>query len=820
MSTFASSSLVRLCLLLLLAGGYASFDALAAVGRIQFVSGDVKIRNAAGQVRAARKGDPVDPDTDLKIDNYVYKGVEDGSERALMSLLKGGFRTITGIIGRANKQNYTVNTPTSTIGIRGTDHEPAFIPPVAPGLKPPPSPPGTYDKVNLGIAFIRSPLGEVDIRQNQVGFAAPDKPPVLLPRVPDFFKATPPIRQVTEKEKEAEKQKAAAAAKAAEDKGTPAPEKTAEKPAATAAAEPSEVRSTTVVDSTAQAAPLTTTITAPEPTTVITTNVIQPITGTTDGATLNLTTQTVTTSSGTTALTPGVTLETVPSFPNNANVRHNVRYLVSEAGSPDTFNLNARNAFNNLTNNPALSGPTTNTNYLFDLGGNLVRVLDTPYVVFDHATDLAPTSTQFATPTPLAHARLSLGSGATASESYFDPNTQIRLGRWQGGVVNVTDLATGASYVDSLTAPTGGARSVLWEVHQAPGSLPVTGQFHYTRVPDASGNPSFATAPVDSYGNVGTLDGARLTADFTRMTVSAGVRVTMPSGPGGSLGIQNLSSRFSEAPIQNLGFNVSSNPANNPPGTDELHINCFGPGCAPSQTYGGRIRGAFSSATGGATAEGAFFRYTFNTNYPDAATAASFGRVNDDYIDGLVAFRQGPAIVPPSADINTAPNPPGDAAILYAYAFGSPSPQTRTVNLDATAGGYTVDASGNLTQAAGMFFDEEQVTVSGGSGPTNTTAPNGIAHGFVQTPTLSGVDFNGPFGPRAVLDSFHWVRGPEMYPWYASSAMVNPANIVGNVNYALVGAFVTDQSNVVGSVTSASLSVNFNQQSVNATVNA
>ena len=43
--------------------------------------------------------------------------------RAFMSLLKGGFRTITGLIGKADKEAYQIKTPVATIGIRGTHFE-------------------------------------------------------------------------------------------------------------------------------------------------------------------------------------------------------------------------------------------------------------------------------------------------------------------------------------------------------------------------------------------------------------------------------------------------------------------------------------------------------------------------------------------------------------------------------------------------------------------------------------------------------------------------------------------------------------------------
>ena len=55
----------------------------------------------------------------FKIENYKFDKNAD-SDRSLMGLLKGGMRTITGLIGKANNKNYSVQTSTATIGIRGT----------------------------------------------------------------------------------------------------------------------------------------------------------------------------------------------------------------------------------------------------------------------------------------------------------------------------------------------------------------------------------------------------------------------------------------------------------------------------------------------------------------------------------------------------------------------------------------------------------------------------------------------------------------------------------------------------------------------------
>lgn len=60
--------------------------------------------------------------SEIRIDEFRFTGKEDGSERAFFSLLKGGLRKITGIIGRTNNKNYQMGSVVATIGIRGTDY--------------------------------------------------------------------------------------------------------------------------------------------------------------------------------------------------------------------------------------------------------------------------------------------------------------------------------------------------------------------------------------------------------------------------------------------------------------------------------------------------------------------------------------------------------------------------------------------------------------------------------------------------------------------------------------------------------------------------
>src|SRR3990167_8378139 len=63
------------------------------------------------------------PDTTFRIEEYQFdpKKVTEKTGKYVTSLVKGGLRTVTGWIGKANPANYEVKTPVGIIGIRGTE---------------------------------------------------------------------------------------------------------------------------------------------------------------------------------------------------------------------------------------------------------------------------------------------------------------------------------------------------------------------------------------------------------------------------------------------------------------------------------------------------------------------------------------------------------------------------------------------------------------------------------------------------------------------------------------------------------------------------
>jgi hypothetical protein len=204
------------CLGLSVACFTAASSAYAAVaGRVQFVNGEVQITDPAGQTRMAQKGDAISegdtltsaqkssaqikmqdggyiavrPDTRLKFDQFVFAGKEDGSEKSFFSLFKGGFRAVTGLIGRINKQNYKITTPAATIGIRGTDHETVVIAPNGTAM-----PPGTYNMVNVGATSMTTNVGTVNVQPGAGMAYSPgmNQPPAIMPLNTSLFTASPP----------------------------------------------------------------------------------------------------------------------------------------------------------------------------------------------------------------------------------------------------------------------------------------------------------------------------------------------------------------------------------------------------------------------------------------------------------------------------------------------------------------------------------------------------------------------------------------------------------------------------------------------------
>ncbi len=61
----------------------------------------------------------VRPNSRITIESYRLGGAENG---ALLDLVKGGLRAVTGEIAQRQPESYKVKTPVATLGVRGTEY--------------------------------------------------------------------------------------------------------------------------------------------------------------------------------------------------------------------------------------------------------------------------------------------------------------------------------------------------------------------------------------------------------------------------------------------------------------------------------------------------------------------------------------------------------------------------------------------------------------------------------------------------------------------------------------------------------------------------
>ena len=125
--------------------GMAAGQVLAAAARVDFVYGNVTVAGLDGREQPLARGADLDngdtvrtwegraqlrftdgayvslqPQSEFAIRDYRFDGKTDGTERGFFGLLKGAMRAVTGLVGRVNRDQYQITTPTATIGIRGT----------------------------------------------------------------------------------------------------------------------------------------------------------------------------------------------------------------------------------------------------------------------------------------------------------------------------------------------------------------------------------------------------------------------------------------------------------------------------------------------------------------------------------------------------------------------------------------------------------------------------------------------------------------------------------------------------------------------------
>ena len=198
------------------------------------------------------------PNSNLKIVEYQFNRQEPQSDSAVFDLVRGGLRSMTGLIGkRGNPDAYKMQTKVATVGIRGTDFstrlcatpncqddaaasakladKPQMMPPPQAAGAPPPAapaaaPPGLYVTVHSGQVIVAQPAGNtLNLGRGETGFAN-QSALVRLPAPPAFMNAD--TKQTNAIEAKAAKAEEKAANKADDGKaaGKQDKEKTDSKP--------------------------------------------------------------------------------------------------------------------------------------------------------------------------------------------------------------------------------------------------------------------------------------------------------------------------------------------------------------------------------------------------------------------------------------------------------------------------------------------------------------------------------------------------------------------------------------------------------------
>ncbi len=131
----------------------------------------------------------VRPDSRLVIDEFKFNRKKPANNRSFFSLLKGGFRAVTGLI--KDKKKYQYRTAVATIGIRGTDFSVRICNGDCFDIDPVPAR-GLYLQMHADESFITTNAGTYHFKQGQYAFVAnSDAPAILLDGIPDVFDQSP-----------------------------------------------------------------------------------------------------------------------------------------------------------------------------------------------------------------------------------------------------------------------------------------------------------------------------------------------------------------------------------------------------------------------------------------------------------------------------------------------------------------------------------------------------------------------------------------------------------------------------------------------------
>jgi hypothetical protein len=202
--------------------GAARAGETVVAARVAVLNGEASASDRAGVGRALKVGSPIyegevvetrprshavlvfadegrvtlQPETRFAVERFRYAADRPEQGSAVVRILRGGARALTGLIGKRNPQGYQVQTVTATIGIRGTGFD-AFCTGscesgAAPDSKPQDGPGGLYITTWQDEVFVQNATGSYPVREGQIlHFTSPNEPPIPLSKLPPFMSDAP-----------------------------------------------------------------------------------------------------------------------------------------------------------------------------------------------------------------------------------------------------------------------------------------------------------------------------------------------------------------------------------------------------------------------------------------------------------------------------------------------------------------------------------------------------------------------------------------------------------------------------------------------------
>lgn len=125
------------------------------------------------------------PNTQLKVANYAYAEDKPQSDNMVLSLIRGGLRAVTGLLGKRNRDRFKLETTTATIGIRGTHFGALLCSNDCGGVattsgQAPPN--GLHLDVAAGAIIVTNGAGSHQFNVGQFGFVGSSTmPPIIVP---------------------------------------------------------------------------------------------------------------------------------------------------------------------------------------------------------------------------------------------------------------------------------------------------------------------------------------------------------------------------------------------------------------------------------------------------------------------------------------------------------------------------------------------------------------------------------------------------------------------------------------------------------------